>query len=852
MALSCGAAFATNCYEEVDPYYWTFDVPSMIHVGTPQDAAQVRASVVNYMWGGRGFPDAQMPATVQHLPCAGDPPPILGPFPSDFPTTFPGLVLWLDATDPTSFALRSQHVSQWRDKSGMQNHAAQGVHVQQPLVVANGIGGKPAVSFDGLDDALNVQGNASLDVTSLSVFVVLRFTNPDNETYPVILAKLPVNDAFVLSLDADNTPIARVNILGTWLSTQDMDPVGASPEIWSTVHDGQVLRLFRNRWQSELAPVALGALGTTTGPLRIGDGATVDPNGFAGVVSEILLYDRPLAEADRKQIENYLGWKYGIYQAWPKWIGNIGSANVDCVDRLDVALDYEMHAYAYLLHPKNPVGRFLIYHQGHDDFLLSGGGGRTMKHFLDRGFDIEAFWMPLFGENSKTAYGVPDKGTVTFAWHSPMKALENSRGSFLRFFLEPVFVGINHAEATLSPLDINMTGISGGGWTTHLIPALDTRVGLSFPVAGSLPIYLRSGPCPNGSDGDAEQVYPPFYEQRATWPDLYALAGYGPKRRQIQVLNQYDSCCFWGVNYRTYDTYVTNTVAGLGSGEYGVYLDASHNEHKISDAVLETVIDPAISAQVLPYRPETDLAVGQSDSPDPALVGEPLTYQVRIDNQGPSKARGVALTDTLPGSATLLSATPSQGTCAGSGPVTCALGSIAEGGTATVAIVVSPTGTGSVANVTSVTYEYADFRPGNDTSSEATLVGRAGDRDGDGVADGSDCAPLDPGAFAVPVEVSGLRFEADRETLAWDSGAPGAGPGTVHDLMRGDLAELPVGSGAEETCVAARLPGGSQADASIPLGGTGFWYLARGRNACGMGTYGSRTGGPERASAACP
>jgi hypothetical protein len=125
------------------------------------------------------------------------------------------------------------------------------------------------------------------------------------------------------------------------------------------------------------------------------------------------------------------------------------------------------------------------------------------------------------------------------------------------------------------------------------------------------------------------------------------------------------------------------------------------------------------------------------------------------------------------------------------------------------------------------------------------------DLDGDGVDNGSDCAPSDPSAFAVPGEVAHLTF-IDATTLHWDSAAPAAGVGTVHQVLRGVLSQLPVGSGVSETCVATGEAGTGYGDATLPAPGTGFWYLVRGKNSCGLGTYGTRSNGTPRTSAACP
>ena len=126
------------------------------------------------------------------------------------------------------------------------------------------------------------------------------------------------------------------------------------------------------------------------------------------------------------------------------------------------------------------------------------------------------------------------------------------------------------------------------------------------------------------------------------------------------------------------------------------------------------------------------------------------------------------------------------------------------------------------------------------------------DSDGDGVGNASDCAPADPGAFAIPGLLSGDAFGSDNETFSWTSAAPSSGSATVHDVMRGALREFPVGAGASEICLASDLAGASITDATLPATGRGFYYLARGRNVCGTGTYGFATSGAERTSAACP
>lgn len=115
-----------------------------------------------------------------------------------------------------------------------------------------------------------------------------------------------------------------------------------------------------------------------------------------------------------------------------------------------------------------------------------------------------------------------------------------------------------------------------------------------------------------------------------------------------------------------------------------------------------------------------DLAVTQTDSPDPAAVGADLTYTLNVTNLGPETATDVTLTDTLPGSVTFVSASPG---CMRSGvTVTCDLGSIASGGGESVTIVVEPGAAGSITSAAAVSAVETDPVPSNNTAQAMTTV----------------------------------------------------------------------------------------------------------------------------------
>ena len=115
--------------------------------------------------------------------------------------------------------------------------------------------------------------------------------------------------------------------------------------------------------------------------------------------------------------------------------------------------------------------------------------------------------------------------------------LATQSGSALKFFLEPVAISLNALKPRYK--EVNMAGLSGGGWITTLYAAVDPSIRYSFPVAGTIPLYLRTG----GSVGDKEQYLDEFYSI-AGYQDLYLLGAYGPGRKQVQILNRRDDCCF--------------------------------------------------------------------------------------------------------------------------------------------------------------------------------------------------------------------------------------------------------------------------------------------------------------------
>jgi uncharacterized repeat protein (TIGR01451 family) len=127
----------------------------------------------------------------------------------------------------------------------------------------------------------------------------------------------------------------------------------------------------------------------------------------------------------------------------------------------------------------------------------------------------------------------------------------------------------------------------------------------------------------------------------------------------------------------------------------------------------------SVTSQVKPKN--ADLSIMKT-GPAFAQSGGSITYQIAVGNAGPADATNVTVNDPLPAGETLISASPSQGSCAGA--VTCNLGTILTGGSATVTIVANvtaPSGT-ILTNTATVSGDQPDSNPANNNSTTSTFV----------------------------------------------------------------------------------------------------------------------------------
>ncbi|HLK90267.1 MAG TPA: hypothetical protein VKZ18_10255, partial [Polyangia bacterium] len=243
----------------------------------------------------------------------------------------------------------------------------------------------------------------------------------------------------------------------------------------------------------------------------------------------------------------------------------------------------------HLIPASGAKNKLVIVHQGHDNTLIDpvpgedvgGPGGRGMGTTIDAllfdGYSVLAMYMPQYRPDD---VATPDHAHL-------MNVQPQGGGSGTRFFVEPVRAFLAYLESSPGAggfpqyTDFYMTGVDGGGWTTTVYAAIDPTIERSFPVAGSIPLYLR---CPTGGAAtyphDAEQFQGNGIYQIAGYQDLYVLGATGTSpngfpRHQTQILERQDDCCFgeaqqaaslgaWDVAVNQYELAVRDAVYEIG------------------------------------------------------------------------------------------------------------------------------------------------------------------------------------------------------------------------------------------------------------------------------------------------
>lgn len=257
------------------------------------------------------------------------------------PRSIANLQLWLDASDvsgmrqlsdgTTAVTADADPVGYWADKSGNGYHATQSTTNNRPSYRTGVRNGRSTLRWDGNNDSFRV-ASLPLDAT-ISVFVVAQFNvagtggNATGNLFIEHSATSNVNSGFAVSgqssvpqqIHRTVSPAFRYAQLGVvgWRGT---DWAVAECRFSGGSNIDSVLAYWKNGALQANNGSSSGATteaGTVTSSRSVTADLFIGSRNQASIFSngdyaEILIYNRPLTDAEHTAVRRYLGGKWGI------------------------------------------------------------------------------------------------------------------------------------------------------------------------------------------------------------------------------------------------------------------------------------------------------------------------------------------------------------------------------------------------------------------------------------------------------------------------------------------------------------------------------------------------------------
>ena len=122
--------------------------------------------------------------------------------------------------------------------------------------------------------------------------------------------------------------------------------------------------------------------------------------------------------------------------------------------------------------------------------------------------------------------------------------------------------------------------------------------------------------------------------------------------------------------------------------------------------------------------PPADVSLTKTDSTDPVVAGDPMSYTLTVTNNSAGPSVGVGVSDVLPAELSYIGSSPVGACINAAGILTCDVGTVAGGASATVQITVAVrlTAAGTIVNSATVFTGNPDPDPSNNTATASTTV----------------------------------------------------------------------------------------------------------------------------------
>jgi len=173
-----------------------------------------------------------------------------------------------------------------------------------------------ALSFDGVNDYVNIPDDTQLDITG--DITLMAWVNTPGGGFDNIIVKGVLGSAYALFLNS----LGLEYNLGTYSgSTGESIPADTWTHVALT-YDGSNIRIYRNSAEVVTVP-SFGSLGTNAGDLQIGAAQGTSP--FIGKIDDVRIYNQALSQAE---IQGDMNTPVGAFNQrtftynWSNWYTN--------------------------------------------------------------------------------------------------------------------------------------------------------------------------------------------------------------------------------------------------------------------------------------------------------------------------------------------------------------------------------------------------------------------------------------------------------------------------------------------------------------------------------------------------
>ena len=270
--------------------------------------------------------------------------------------------------------------------------------------------------------------------------------------------------------------------------------------------------------------------------------------------------------------------------------------------------------------------------------------------------------------------------------------------------MEPFYTTPLHAPGLAAHLlaDVGWSPINSATGSADLQLAVSDS---ADPVDAASNVSYTVTMTNNGPDSAAQSTLTVFIPETSTY--VSASASQGSCRRVDDIV-----------------TCVIGSIANAAAPTVTVTITPQQGGNNILAAAVTSITSDSDitnnrANEITSVNGITDLEVSLSNVPEPVTAGQNVTYVANITNNGPSNASNVVTTLTLPADTSFVSAPASQGSCSRSNlTLTCSLGTINTGNSASITVSVTTTSAGSISLSASVVTSAQD----NDSTNDSAII----------------------------------------------------------------------------------------------------------------------------------